>query len=333
MASSPKNLVTGGGGFLGGAIVRRLLEKGETVRSFSRKRYPDLDALGVEQVQGDIADRDAVAQACSGADVVFHTAALPGVWGKYEDFYRANVTGTLNVIAACKAQGVSRLVHTSSPSVVFDGKDMAGADESAPYPARFPAHYPATKAMAEQAVRRAAEEGLSTVSLRPHLIWGPRDNHLTPRIIRRAKKLARVGDGGNLVDTVYIDNAAEAHVMAAEKLRENPAVSGNVYFISQGDPAPLWDMVDAILHAGGLPPVRRRASRRTAWLIGALLEGVYTLFRLKGEPRMTRFVAEELATAHWFDISAARRDLGYAPAVSTAEGLRRLAAWLREHPV
>jgi nucleoside-diphosphate-sugar epimerase len=171
---------------------------------------------------------------------------------------------------------------------------------------------------------------LKTVILRPHLIWGPRDNALVPRIIARAGRLVRVGDGTNRVDTVYIDNAADAHILAADRLRENPRLSGKVYFITQDDPVPLWDMIDAILNAGGLPPVRRSVSKRSAWLMGLLLEGIYKIFHVSGEPLMTRFVAEELATSHWFDISAARRDLGYTPTVTTTEGLQRLAAWLQE---
>lgn len=324
-----KALVTGGGGFLGGAIVRRLLERGDAVRSFSRGIYDELDAMGVEQIQGDIHDRLDVEKACKGMDLVFHVAAKPGVWGNYEDFYRTNVIGTRNVIAGCSLHHVPRLVYTSSPSVVFDGTDMVGVDESVPYPDKYHAHYPKTKAMAEQHVAEAASRDLRTIVLRPHLIWGPGDNHLVPRIIERAKRLKRVGDGHNLVDTVYIDNAAHAHILAADSLDTNPELSGNIYFISQGEPVPLWDMVNDILKAGGLPPVKRSISRKTARIIGAILEFVYSALKLKGEPRMTRFLADELATAHWFDISAARRDLGYAPLVSTEEGLRRLEAWLK----
>ncbi|GBC60023.1 3-beta hydroxysteroid dehydrogenase [Desulfonema ishimotonii] len=325
-------LVTGGGGFLGGAIVRQLAERGETVRTFSRGSYSDLDALGVTQIRGDLSDPAAVEKACDGVELVFHTAARPGVWGKYADYFDTNVTGTRNVLEACRKQGVERLVHTSSPSVVFNGTDMAGVDESVPWPSQYHAHYPRTKALAEQAVIQAAKEGLRTVILRPHLIWGPGDNHLVPRIIRRARSLMIVGDGKNPVDTIYIDNAADAHMLAAEKLRRHPGLSGRIYFISQDAPMPLWDMVNAILKAGGKPPVRRRISAKTARIIGAALEWAYTAFRLNGEPKMTRFVADELATAHWFDISAAKRDLGYVPRVSTEEGLRRLALWLRENP-
>ena len=318
-------LVTGGGGFLGKAVARRLVEQGCRVASLSRGHYPALDRLGVEQVRGDIADFDTVAKAAKGAEIVFHTAAKAGIWGKYEDFFRANVTGTRNVIKACLQNDVPRLIHTSSPSVVFDGADMEGANESMPYPERYLAHYPQTKAVAEREVRQASDK-IGTICLRPHLIWGPGDNHLVPRILAKARtgRLMRVGDGENLVDVVYIDNAADAHLLAAQNLSEKPALSGNIYFISQDEPVKLWDMVDAILKAGGLPPVKRSVSLRTAYRVGAFLETSYKLLGTSKEPPMTRFVAEELARSHWFDISAAKRDLGYVPRVSTARGLELL---------
>lgn len=325
-----KALVTGGGGFLGGAIVRRLRERGDEVRSFSRGSYPDLAALGVEEVQGDLGDAAAVAGAAPGCDIVFHVAAKPGVWGSYDDFYRPNVVGTRNVLDACRRHGVRRLVYTSSPSVVFDGSDMEGVDESVPYPRRFEAHYPATKAEAEAAVRAANGPDLGTVSLRPHLIWGPRDNHLVPRILSRGRagQLRRIGAENKLIDSVYIDNAAEAHILAADRLAPGAPVAGKVYFISNGEPVPVWDLVDRILAAGRLPPVTRTVPVPVARAAGWLLETVHGALGLSGEPRMTRFVARELSTAHWFDIGAARRDLGYEPRVSIDEGLRRLAGWL-----
>lgn len=329
-AKSPESvLVTGGGGFLGGAIVKRLKGRGDHVISFSRHFYPELEEMGVEQIQGDISDAAAVEQACRKADLVFHVAAKPGIWGEYETYYRTNVLGTRNVIDACKQHHVSRLVYTSSPSVVFDGTDMEGVDESVPYPEKYLAHYPNTKAMAEQMVTGAAAEGVKTIILRPHLIWGPKDNHLVPRIVEHAKRLVRVGNGRNLVDTIFIDNAADAHIQAADKLEQDHRLSGRVYFISQDDPVPLWDMVNNILGAAGLFPVQRSMSRNTAWMIGAALEYVFRTFKLPGEPRMTRFLADELSTAHWFDISAAKKDLGYKPEISIKEGLSRLERWLQ----
>lgn len=327
-----KVLVTGGGGFLGGAIVRMLVERGDAVRSFSRGAHPQLAALGVEQYQGDLDDREAVARTAQGCELVFHVAAKAGVWGNYDDFYRANVVGTENVLAACRRHGIARLVYTSSPSVVFDGRDVEGGDESLPYPPRFEAHYPATKARAEQLALAANSAELAVTALRPHLIWGPGDNHLVPRIIAKARagRLRRIGTRPNLVDTVYVDNAARAHLQAADRLVPGSAVAGKSYFISNGEPLPLWEMVNRILAAADLPPVTRSIPPQLAVALGGLCEGVWSLFRLGGEPPMTRFVAHELASAHWFDLSAARRDFGYAPEVSIDEGLVRLRQWLQQ---
>jgi len=325
-----KALVTGGGGFLGKAIVKLLRERGDEVRSFSRSEHPALAELGIEHCRGELGDAEAVKLAADGCDIVFHVAAKAGVWGPYEEFYRANVLGTKHVIEACRHHGIKRLVHTSSPSVVFDGTDMEGVDESVPYPQHFEAFYPQTKAEAEQLVLQANDQELATVALRPHLIWGPEDNHLVPRILERGAKgaLRKLGTRECLADTIYIDNAAQAHLQAADHLDIGSAVAGKAYFLSQGEPLPLWEVVNRILDAGDIPPVTRSISPELAYKLGAALEKIYTLLRLKGEPRMTRFVAKELSTAHWFDLSAARRDFGYDPKVSFDEGLERLREWL-----
>lgn len=333
VSEHPLTLVTGGGGFLGGAIVRMLVARGDRVRSFSRSAYAGLAALGVEQIQGDLEDARAVQKACEGAATVFHVAAKAGVWGTWNDFYRPNVIGTLNVLDACRRCHVSRLIYTSSPSVIYDGHDMENADESVPYPASFHHHYPKTKAMAEQAVRQAAAEGLASVILRPHLIWGPGDTHIVPGILSRSHRLRQIGDGANMVDTIYVDNAAHAHLLADAALMEHPDLSGRVYFISQDDPIPVWQMINAILKAGGKPPIRKTISPKAAYFAGAILEGVYLLFRLKGEPPMTRWGASELASSHWYNIDAAKKDLGYRPLISTEEGLKRLGAWLQTNPI
>jgi len=322
-------LVTGGGGFLGRAIVERLRSRGCAVRSLARGEYPDLRTLGVEVVRGDLADAEVVRRACASCDVVFHAAARPGVWGPYAEYHRANVVGTRNVIDACRAAGVAKLVFTSSPSVVFDGRDMAGVDESVPYPRHYHAAYPQTKAEAERLVLAANDASLATVALRPHLIWGPRDNHLVPRIIARARSLRRIGGANPLIDTTYIDNAADAHLLAAEGLMPGSPIAGRAYFISNGEPRPLWDIVNAILAAADLPPVTRRVPLGVARAAAACMEAACSMLRIRSEPRLTRFLVEELTTAHWFNISAARRDLGYEPRVSIDEGLRRLAEWLQ----
>lgn len=324
------SLVTGGGGFLGGAIVRMLRERGQEVRSFSRNIYTHLAEAEVEQVIGDLADPDAVEMAFADCDIVYHVAAKAGVWGRYDDFYSANVTGTQNVLNACRKLGVRKLVYTSSPSVVYGRGDMEGVDESVPFPTRFDAPYPRTKAIAEQMVLAANGPDLATVALRPHLIWGPGDPHLIPRLLERARagKLKRVGPGTNRVDVTYVDNAAQAHITAGERLEPGSVIAGKAYFLSQGEPVNLWDFINQVLAIAKLSPVTKSISYRKALVAGAILERIYKLFRLRSEPPMTRFVARQLATSHWFNISAARRDLGYEPLVTLEEGLRRLAAVL-----
>lgn len=326
-----KALVTGAGGFLGGAVVDQLLAAGHQVTAFQRGDYPALSQKGVAVVRGDVADAAAIAAAVAGHDVVFHVAAKAGAWGDWEAYRQANVVGTRNVIAACRAAGVPKLVYTSSPSVVFHGGDMAGVDESVPYPAHHEAPYPATKAEAEQLVLAANGEGLATVALRPHLIWGPGDPHFVPRLVARQKagKLKRVGSGTNVVDATYVDNAAAAHLNAAERLAPGAACAGKAYFIGNDEPIPAWTLVDRFLEAAGQPPVAGAVPAEVAYAAGWVLEGVHGLFKLPGEPLMTRWVARELATTHWFDLAAARRDLGYAPAISTEEGLKRLRAALQ----
>jgi len=326
---SEKVLVTGGGGFLGRAIVKRLIDRGDQVRSLARNTYSALEEMGVDQVQGDISNPEAVARACDNRDIVFHVAAKPPPWGKYDDYYQTNVTGTRNIISSCLSQNISRLIYTSTPSVVFNGKDIEGADESMPYPEKFSTHYAKTKAIAEQLVVKASQNKLQTIILRPHKIWGPGDDQILTRLVARAKKLKQIGDGKNLFDVTYIDNAAEAHLLAADKLKEHPGFSGNIYFISQGEPILVWYMINAFLKAAGCSPVKKSVPFRVAWVAGALLEVIYKILHLSKEPYITRFLAETVSLTNWFDISAAKKDLEYHPKVTTAEGLRRLEDWLR----
>ncbi len=321
-----KALVTGGGGFLGGRIVEMLHQRGDEVAALGRGRYPHLEESGINTVQADLRNADAVTAACAGVDVVYHVAAVTNLWGKRKLIWETNVDGTRNVIAGCRRHGVRRLVFTSTPSVIFGQQELCAVDESQPYPDRYLAHYPESKAAAERLVLKANGDGLSTVALRPHLIWGPGDPHLIPRIIERARqgKLIQVGDGQNLVDITYIDNAAQAHVLACDALKPGAACAGKVYFISQGEPVLLWSFLNEILSRVGAPPVTRSISYSTARRIGAVSEWIYGILGLDGEPRMTRFLACQLAESHYFDISAARRDLGYRPQISTAKGVERL---------
>jgi nucleoside-diphosphate-sugar epimerase len=323
-----KALVTGGGGFIGRYIVEKLVARGFDVISLSRGDHPELDALGVKTARVDVCDREKVMTAVNGMDVVFHTAARVGVGGRLADFHRANVIGSRNVVDACVAGGVKRLVFTSSPSVVFGEAPHEGADETIPYPKRFNAHYPATKAIAERETLEAnGRDGLLTCAIRPHLVWGPRDTNLIPRLLARADagKLVMVGDGQNLVDMVYVENAADAHILAMDRLFEGSPVAGSAYFITQGEPVNLWDWINRILARLGRPPVKKRVSYPLAYATGAVMETAYRLLGLDAEPPMTRFVAQQLAMSHYFDIGKARRELRYEPMVSADEGLERLA--------
>jgi nucleoside-diphosphate-sugar epimerase len=325
-------LVTGGTGFLGRAIVDRLLSQGRPVAVAGRTPAPDLEARGVRFIRVALEDPAGVREACRGMQAVFHVAARVGVWGRRADFFRANVLGTRAVIDGCRIHGVGRLIHTSTPSVVYNGRDLCGADESLPLTTRCPSPYPLTKAAAEAEVLAAHGQALRTVALRPHLIWGPGDPHLVPRLLARARagRLRIVGEGTNRVDMVHIENAADAHIAAERSLAgDAPAAGGKAYFITNGEPVILWEWINGLLAAFGMAPVTRRLSLRAATAIGCACEAAWSLLPLASEPPMTRFVAAELAKDHWFNISAARRDLGYAPRVSMERGTSDLVRMLR----
>ena len=323
-----KTLVTGGGGFLGRYIVEQLLAQGDTVTVFSRGAYPELEVLGARVMRGSLQDAAAVQKACTGMDAVFHVAAKAGLWGPWDEYYAINVTGTENVIAACQKQGVPKLINTSSPSVIFDGCSQEGVNEDIPYPEHYESPYPHTKALAEQSVTQANGKSLLTVSLRPHLIIGPRDNHLLPGLLAaaRARRLPQVGDGSNRVDLTWVEDAARAHLLAAEALKPGSPVAGGIYFITQGEPVTLWTWIRALLRDLNLPEPRLRLSLPVARMLGSVLESAHRSLKLPGEPRMTRFLASELAQSHTYDISRARRDFGYHPQISMAEARTRLIA-------
>jgi nucleoside-diphosphate-sugar epimerase len=322
-------LVTGGGGFLGQALCRGLVARGHNVTSFNRGVYPALERIGVRQLRGDLADAGAVHAAARGQAAVFHNAAKAGAWGSRDSYHRANVVGTDNVLAACRAHGIDRLVYTSTPSVTHRATHpvAGGTADSVPYGEHLKAPYAATKRVAEQRVLAANGQRLATIALRPRLIWGPGDQLLLPRLAARARagRLRLVGDGGNLVDTTYIDNAAQAHFDAFEHLAPGAACAGRAYFISNGEPRPMREILNGLLAAVGAPPVTKSLPFPLAYAIGAACEAAWTVLPLDGEPPLTRFLAEQLATTHWYDMAPARRDFGYVPRVGIAEGLERLA--------
>jgi nucleoside-diphosphate-sugar epimerase len=324
-------IVTGGGGFVGKALAIALVQAGHEVLSLSRGNYPELAELGISSAQVDLGSDDSSWwELFKGADGVFHTAAKVDMWGRYTDFFRTNVRGTRNIVNACRKAGVHSLVFTSSPSVIHDGNQLCGVDESYPYPKRFDAFYPQTKAQAEQEVLANDEPGvLRTTALRPHLIWGPGDTNLVPTILERARqgRLTRIGDGDNLVDLTFIDDCVQAHLLAMQALESNPdQVGGKAYFISQGEPVKMWSWIDQVLVANGLSPVSKAISAGTAMTLAYLMEGISRLLLVPGiefKPLLTRFLVSEMYTSHYFDISRARKDLGFAPAHSIAEALEK----------
>ena len=322
-------LVTGGGGFLGSYIIKELLKNPSyIVTNFSRHAYPSLEDIGVPTIKGNLQNVEDINRALDqGFDAIFHVAALAGVWGKYEDYYGINYLGTKNLLEAAKSKGIKRFVYTSTPSVVFDKSDLMGVGEERPYAEKFLNAYSETKTMAEKLVLQMNDsESFLTCALRPHLIWGPGDPHLFPRVIQKGKegKLMIVGDGENLVDIIYVENAARAHVQAFEHLSPGSRVCGQAYFLGQERPVKLWDFINQVLGMVKVEPVMNSIDVETAYRLGWFLEKMFKLLGIqKPEPPMTRFVALNLGKSHYFSHEKARRDFGYTPHVSIEEGLKR----------
>jgi nucleoside-diphosphate-sugar epimerase len=326
-------VITGGGGFVGRALGIELRKRGYSVLSLARGEYPELKAHGIESARVDLSSPvEEWRELLVGSSGVFHTAAKVDMWGAYNDFYKTNVLGSRNVVAACRAAGVKNLVFTSSPSVVHSGSDLLGVDEALPYSERCGAHYADTKAIAERETLEASDGGtLRVVALRPHLIWGPGDTNLIPAILERARagRLTRIGAGQNVVDFTFIDDCVAAHILAMEALEQGRAgVLGKPYFITQGDPVKMWDWIDQVLEIHGLARVSRSVPAALANGIALVLELLARGLNLLGvdyKPLLTRFLVSEMSTHHYFSIAAARRELGYAPSRTTAQALEEYA--------
>lgn len=329
---SERALVTGGGGFVGRRIVELLVERGDQVSFLARGRYPEVEALGATGHAVDLADRDGLRAHARGVDVVYHVAGKAGFWGTEAEYVSTNVIGTEHVIDACRAVGVGRLVYTSTPSVIGYAHDAEGL-EAAPYPPSWESVYGRTKAAAEQRVLAANGPDLRTVALRPHLVIGPGDNHLLPRVVARARagRLRIIGDGTNRVDLTYVDNVAWAHLDAADALlRPDPRAAGRAYFISNDEPVVLWEWTNDVLARLGVSPVRARVSLRAAQRLGAACEAVWGALGIRGEPPLTRFLAVALARTHWYSMAPAKGDLGYRVRVPMDEATdRTVAAFLQ----
>ncbi|MFC5668695.1 NAD-dependent epimerase/dehydratase family protein [Streptomyces incanus] len=321
-----KVLVTGGSGFLGQEICRRLSARGVVTSSLGRRPSTTLERMGVRQHLGDLADTAAVSRAVAGCDAVVHNAALAGVSGPPRPYWATNVVGTRHVIEQCRAHGVRTLVHTSTASVVFRPGGLEGVTEDLPFALHHLAAYPATKARAEALVLAAHGPELATVSLRPHIIWGPGDPHFVPALAHavRAGRLLMPGDGDNLVDTTHVRTAAHAHLLALDRLRQSPAVGGRAYFIGQGDPRPLREITRRFLRAAGIGARWCAVPPRLATAAATVSD---TFLRVAGSPRthaLSRFLVAELLHPHYFDLTAARRDLGFEPPIGFEAGLAEL---------
>ncbi|MDR1312619.1 MAG: NAD-dependent epimerase/dehydratase family protein [Deltaproteobacteria bacterium] len=320
-------LLTGATGYLGRRVLELLLESGYRVRALVRRPAPELEALGAETAPGDLGDEVSLDRAARGVSAVVHCAAKTGVWGPAEEYMSANFAGTLNMLEAARGAGARVFVHASSPSAVYDGRDLAGINEdyAALPPPRFP--YARSKALAEREVLAAASPGFRTAALRPHLVWGPGDTHFLPRLVSlaRAGRLRLFKGASYTVDPTYIDDAARAHVLALRSLAASGRASGKAFFLGQGEPVDSRDFINRLLAAAGAPPVAVSVHPAVGRLFARVAEVAWKILARGGEPPLTYFTALQLTTSHYFDLSRARELLGYEPQVSQAEGMRRLA--------
>ena len=329
-----KILVTGGLGFVGHHLVGKLIAEGHEVHALGRTANPPKEKLlpGMHYHCHDLSAGVVSGEWFRGTHTVFHVAAKAGVGGRYEEYKRANLSATEQLLQACTQNGVERFIYTSTPSVAFSTAPIRGGDESLPYSKEVFSAYASTKALAEQAVLSLHDPaGMRTLALRPHLIWGRGDPHLLPRVISRHRcgKLKIVGDGKNRVDLTHVENVVHAHLCAFRSMDENPALGGSAYFIGQNEPVRLWDWLNEIFSRVGLPSLHKSVPYRTAYHLGHMIEKTWSLFHLQSDPPMTRFLACQLAHDHWFSSAAAESDLGYRPVITMEEAMQKTLPWLQ----
>jgi nucleoside-diphosphate-sugar epimerase len=327
-----KVLVTGTGSLLLGGIASELVRRGDDVVCLQRRPSTFVGHQNAHQVLADICDVDAVAQAAQGCDAIIHGAARVGIVGSQKEFFDTNVTGTKNILQAAEQHSISRLVFVSTPSVAHTGDSLIGAPAGEAEIGRSRSYYAESKAIAERTVLNARNEHLAVVAIRPHLVWGPGDTQLVGRIVERAASghLAVIGTGNALVDSTYIDNAISAHIAALDALHIGSACDGKAYVISNGEPRTVNELMRSMCDAAGIPFEPRHVSLAMGIRLGSVIERLWPLMK-SSEPPLTRFVAEQLGTAHWFDQRAVQQDLGWTPQVSLDEGFQRLTQWFASH--
>lgn len=331
-----KALVTGATGFLGGALARRLHRMGWDVTATGRNLEAGkrLEEAGLRFRPADLTDQGAIFNLCIGRDMVFHCGGLASFWGWYQDFYDANVTGTENIVAGCLQHGVSRLIHVSTPSIYFGEDDSRlNVREDAPLPEVPINDYVKTKLLAEASIDEAHEQGLPVVTVRPRALFGPGDRAILPRVIARLaqRRLPIIGDGENLTDLTYIENAVDALILCAEA---PPGILGKKYNITNGEPVKVWPMIHRLCDALGYPYPPRKVPVSAAYKVAATLENIARLLPNSPEPPLTRYTVSILSNSATLDIGAAKRDLGYVPRVTMDQGFERFVAWWKEmHPV
>lgn len=324
--------MTGTGSLLLGGVASELLRRGDEVVCLQRRPAAFAGHQKVHEVLADICNADAVALAAKGCDAIIHGAARVGVVGSQKEFYDTNVHGTENILRAAEQQGISRLVFVSTPSVAHTGVSLVGAPAGQAEIGRSRSHYAESKAIAERTVLNAGNSRLAVVAIRPHLVWGPGDTQLVGRIIERAVsgRLAVVGTGNALVDSTYIDNAISAHIAALDALHVGSACDGKAYVVSNGEPRTVNELMRSMCESAGVPFEPRHLSLTLGIRLGSLVERLWPLMQ-SSEPPITRFIAEQLGTAHWFDQRVVHNDLKWAPSVTLDEGFKRLTQWFASH--
>lgn len=313
-------LVTGASGMLGRGVATALMQRGDAVTVLQRRP----SGFPLDEVLGDVHDPRVVTRAVRGHDAVVHLAARVSTTGAWSEFERVNVHGTRSLLDAARAADVRRFVHVSSPSVAHVGQPLVGSACTPASPAHARGNYARSKAQAERIALAASSAEMPVVAVRPHLVWGPGDEQLVARIVRRARagRLVLVNNGTALIDSTYVDNAVQALVAA---LDHAPDVAGRAFVVSNGEPRTVAELVARICVAFGVAPPTRSVSLPVASAVGWVIEGLWAVGRRAAEPPLTRFLAEQLGTAHWFDQRETRRLLKWSPSVSLDEGFARLA--------